>query len=374
MIIDTKKLKSVSSKILSAVDSNELSVVTETLQLKTLNNNLYLEVTNAEYFASICLDVSTTEIFYATVNANLFLKLISQITTESIELSTNDTSLIVKGNGTYKLPLIFDGDKLLELPEIEINNPTKNLVISSEILNSILTYNSKELTRGTISKPVQKLYYMDDSGAITFTTGACVNEFTLSEPLKILLNSRIVKLFKLFKDEDVNVTLGFDSLTNNMIQTKIRFESHDTVITAVLPSNDSLINSVPVSAIRGMADDIYAYSVVVNRDALLQTISRLLLFNTIGKEVIKPYSTFEFYSDSVIVWDIDKQNSEKVNYCNSDTNLQSYKAVLDLMDLKSILETSNEQYITLNFGNGRAFVIAKGKIKNIIPEIVTIDG
>ena len=56
----------------------------------------------------------------------LFLKLISQITTETIDLNIVDNHVVVKGNGIYKLPLIFDGEKLLKLPEIRINNVTNS--------------------------------------------------------------------------------------------------------------------------------------------------------------------------------------------------------------------------------------------------------
>ena len=95
MIIESEKLKDVSQKILTAVDSNELSVLTETLELKTLGNFLFMNVTNKEYFASVKLSLNSPEPFHATVNANLFLKLIAQITTKDIELNINDNALTV---------------------------------------------------------------------------------------------------------------------------------------------------------------------------------------------------------------------------------------------------------------------------------------
>ena len=49
-----------------------------------------------------------------------------------------------------------------KLPKADIENITAEFLISADILNSILQYNSKELTKGTISKPVQKLYYVDE--------------------------------------------------------------------------------------------------------------------------------------------------------------------------------------------------------------------
>lgn len=366
MIINSEKLKIVSQKILTAVDSNELSVLTETLELKTVNNILYMNVTNKEYYARIKLELTNAEDFHATVNANLFLKLVAQITTQDIELEVNETYLLVKGNGEYKLPLIFDNSSLLELPEIEINNAVKSFNISKDILDSIMTYNSKELLRGTISKPVQKLYYIDNQGAITFTSGACVNSFTLSEPLKILLNNRIVKLFKLFDTPDIKFTLGYDNISDDIIQTKVRFETSDIILTAAISCDDTLLNSVPVNAIRNRANTDYKFSVNVDKNYLLQTINRLMLFTTM-KNTVKPYSLFKFENNSMTIFDVDKENKEVVPYVNSIS--ESYEATLDIADLKAVLDTCSEQYVTLNFGDHQAFILARGNIKNVIPEI-----
>ena len=172
MIIRIEDLKNVAQIILNAVDSNELSVITETLEIKVENNIFYMNVTNREYYARVKLPMhQTEEAFHATVNANLFLKLVSQITTDTVEFKVNKTSLMITANGVYKLPLIFDNDSLLELPEITINNITSEFDIEGNILSSILQYNSKQLTVGSISRPVQKLYYIDEKGALTVQEG-----------------------------------------------------------------------------------------------------------------------------------------------------------------------------------------------------------
>ena len=88
MIIRLEDIKAVCSDILLAVDSSELSVVTETLEMFIKDKKLYLNVTNREYFVSVTIPVDVEEDFHATINANLFLKLIAQTTTESVELNT----------------------------------------------------------------------------------------------------------------------------------------------------------------------------------------------------------------------------------------------------------------------------------------------
>ena len=374
MVIRTEDIKDVCSKILSAVDSSELSLVTETLALYTNSEDLYLAVTNREYYTQIKLPLHESVEFKATVNANVFLKLISQITTDTIELSVDDSTLYVKGNGTYKLPLIFDGENLLELPKIDINNITTTFGMSGDILTSILNYNSKEISKVTkVARPVQKLYYVDECGAITFTTGACVNNFTLPEKVKILLNPRIVKLFKLFKGESVTFSLGHDVLSNGTNQTKVRFANDTIEITSILPSDDSMISSVPASAIRDRATKTYDYSIVVNKDELLQTINRLLLF-TVSSSYAKTYSKFLFEKDGVTIYDAKEDNKEKIYYKNELDSLESnsYNAIIDMVDLKATLDGCNESYVNINFGDSQAFVIARGNIYNVIPEIQSI--
>ena len=374
MILRIESLQDACKDILAAVDNNELSTITETLELVTKDNFLFINVTNREYFAQVKIDIGEVVDFHATVNANLFLKLISQVTTDTVELKSKDGEnfITVKANGTYKIPLIFDGEELLKLPEIEIDNVTSEFNIPSSVLKSILTYNSKQLTMGTISKPVQKLYYMDEKGAITFTNGACVNSFTLEKPVKLLFNSRVVKLFKLFNDENVKFTLGYDAISDDIIQTKVRFESNNIVLTAILSCDDTLLSSVPVNAIRGRVESEYPYSININRDAMLQTINRLLLFNSTAgssKEVIKPYSTFIFNKDDVTIYDVNKENKEVINYNNTSLiTEEAYEAILDLTEFKANLENCSETYLNLHFGDGTAFVITRGHISNVLPE------
>ena len=371
MVIRIEEIQSACSKILAAVDSNSVSALTETLQLSTRGKELFLNVTNNEYFAKVKLEMKEPVEFNATVNANLFLKLISQITTETIELSVTETALILKGNGTYNLPLIFDGDRLMELPEIIINNPTTSFSIDSSILQSILQFNSKELSKGIISRPIQKLYYMDELGAITFTTGACVNSFSLEKPVKVLLNDRLVKLFKLFKDGPVNFTLGYDTLADGVIQTKVRFESEDISLTAILSCDDTMLQSYPVNAVRARANSDYPYSVNISREQLIQTINRLLLFTSANgaRDIINPYSTFEFKPDRVVVWDTHHENFEEVFYTNTRCEVEdAYTTMFDFKDFRTTLENCSEQYVTLNFGDEQALVVARGNVRVVIPE------
>lgn len=366
MICRIEDLKNVVSILLTAVDTSELSRITENLELKVEDEILNLSVTNGEYFVKTRIPIYENINFHATVNAELFLKLLSKTTTETVEFNISENSLIVAGNGEYNIPIIYDGDKPLTIPEIEVENITTNFSVESNILKSILQYNSKELTRGVVSNPVQKLYYIDNDGAITFTSGACVNEFKLPCTVKMLLNPKVVNLFKLFKEDTVEVSLGH-SVVNDIEQTRVKFNSEYLTISAILPSSDKLLSSVPVSAIRGRAYNDYPYSVVVNRLQLLQTIDRLLLFSS---NALKPCSLFEFGATTVKVYDSSSNNFETIRYDAPSNITDGYSATMNLLDFKNILESYTDNSIKLNFGDSQAFVVAKPGVYTIIPEVM----
>ena len=371
MIIRSDEFKKICNTVLSATDGSELSTLTETLELKTIGNVLYLNVTNKEYYASVKFQLDHEEAFHASVNANLFLKLVAAITSDQIELTIHDTYMNIKANGNYKIPLIFENDRLMEVPAINIENPTLEMTIASSILESIVNYNSKQLAIGTVAKPVQKMFYIDNEGCITFTTGACINSFTLEKPMKVLLNARLVNLFKLFKGTAVNFTLGYDPISETIIQTKVSFKTDKITLTAVTGCDDNLLNQVPAASIRGRANKAYPNNVVVNVAAITEAINRLLLFSAGygSKENLKPYSCFDFTPENVVIYDTKRENTEVLAYQNGTVLTEPYSMTLDLIEFKKILDGCTEQYVTLNFGDHQACVVTRGAIKNVLPEV-----
>ena len=370
MILRREDIQEKSAKILSAIDTSEVSSLSDTVEMICKDKYLYLSVTNREYLVEIKIDLGEHEDFHATVNATLFLKLIAQTTSDTIELTVKDNALIIKGNGTYKLPLLYDEDKILSIPKIEVENVSVNMSIPSSTLNDILKFNGKEIQKvSSVIRPVQKMYYMDEQGAITFTTGACVNKFSLSTPVKILMSGKLVKLFKLFANGDVNFILGHTAITSEIMQTRVKFELDDVAITAILACDDAMLNSVPAKVIRSRAEDNYAYTVKVDKLDMLQTINRISLFTV--SSLSKSYCNCKFSKDSVTIYDGHNVNHETIYYEESSNFEDEYTAILDLNDIKAILDVCPEQYITIRFGNKQAVCVCYGNIINVIPEIVT---
>lgn len=364
--LSTQEFKQICSQILFAIDtSSNITSITDVLEVKTEDNYLYLNVTNREYYVSVRLQLEGAPEFRATVNAKLFLKLISQLTTEIVEIIKKDNHLNIKANGNYKLPLVFEGDSLKDLPKIEINNKTLSMNIPGNILNSIYEYNSRELIK--VKKlevnPVQKMYYIDQEGCITFTNGACINSFTLEKPVKMLLNNKLVKLFKLFGEQDiVKFTLGYDPLTNGIIQAKVSFETPTIKITSIISNDEKLLNSVPVDALKKILNTTYPYNITLDRNSLLASINRLMLFSD------NKVKEFSFGTDHLLIKDTENSNFENIKYFEDIPNLEAYKAYLNISELKDILTGSSDQFINMHFGDNKTVLIVRKNIKNILPQ------
>ena len=372
MIIKTKDFQEVANKILFAAD---LDANAANLEVVAKDTNLYLNVTNKEYYVSCKFELAEATEFTATVDASLFLDLVSQITSETFGLTIEGNAVIVtNGKSKYKLPMIYDNDKLMALPPIRIMNKTVEMPISWDILDSIVTVNSKEVAK--VKKmdvnELQKMYYIDETGCFTFTTGACVNAFELEKPVKLLLNERIVKLFKLFK-EDVLFSLGQDPLPNGTTRTKITLETPNVYLAAIITSDDMLINKVqkPCIQTKRFLDEPYAHHVVLSAKEVSAAISRLMLFtkNSVDKvNMAFIPATCTMDNDELVLRD-KFGNIETVTVENGSYVDESYSMAVNLADIKLIVDSCKNDHVTMNCGNHKAVVFVRGNISNLIPEL-----
>lgn len=362
MIIRNEDLKEVCNKILYAFDPTESDIV----QIKGVGNYLHMSVGSGEYYVEVRLNMYEEVKFNATVGGDIFLKLISKITSDTIEFNVSNNFLLIKGDGDYKLPLIFNNDKMLEVNKIDISNVTNNFKISSNILNSIYQYDDKELKRFVVDN-VQTLYYIDKDGCIKFTSTAYVNSFTLPESITLFLTKKVVKLFKLFNvDDDVVLTKGKDE-NNGFIINKLMLKSDDVCIITLLPVEDSLISRIPTKSIRDKANHDYKYNTIINKTIMMNIISRLSLF--MSPDIISNYNIiFKFNGDKLIVYDNNKTNSEDIYLLDGSISFDK-EIKINILDFRSSLLNFRDDNITLSFDDSSVIVLKSNTISLIVPGI-----
>jgi DNA polymerase III sliding clamp (beta) subunit (PCNA family) len=376
MVINTKEFQEVANKILLAADLDKNAA---NLELVARDTFLYLNVTNREYYVSCKFPLSEPADFHAVVDASLFLSLISGITTDTFTLALNGNHIKVgAGKSNYKLAMIYENETLMSLPVISIQNKTVEMDIEKDILHSILNVNSKELQKvknAVVKNELQKLYYIDETGCFTFTTGACLNAFTLEKPVKLLLNERIVKLFKLFK-ENVHFALGQDPAGNGMIATKMVMQTEDTYLAALITCDTLLIDKVkgPCDVMKRYITTAYDYRLVLSVNEFFSAISRLQSFTKNNKSVTEKLNA-AYLPVKVTVTDAgltiqDKfENTEFVTIENGSYTSGTYTFGVNLVDLRLVMESCKNEHITFNCGDGRSIIISRGNISNLVPEI-----
>lgn len=374
MILKTKNFQEIVNKILVAVSVDKAAA---NLELAAKETALYLRVTNREWYCACKFDLENPTEFRAVVDANLFLNLISGINTEEFELEIKDTFVVVKaGKSSYKLAMIYENDQLMKLPIIKLDpeQVTVSMTISNDILMSILNVNSREVQKAKKVEvnELQRYYYIDETGCFTFTTGACINAFTLEKPIKLLLTDKVVKLFKLF-GSDAFLSYGHLVNADNSLQPIVVFQTEDVYVATRLLSDETCIQKVkaPCDAMKTLANEVYDHNLVLSAMDLSAAIGRLLMFhkNSSAKADLSFVpAAVEFSNTELIISDLSGDNKEVITIENGSNTPGGYSMGVNLIDLKAVLDSCKNEHITMNCGNHKSIIICRANISNVIAE------
>lgn len=377
MILKTKTFQEAANKILLAVGVDKSAA---NLELAAKGNKLFLRVTNREFFAAVGFDLETSTEFRAVVDASLFLNLISGINTEDFELTINDTNIVVKaGKSSYKLAMIYENDQLMKLPVIKLEPEqiTVSMPITNDILMSILNVNGKEIQKAKKLdvNELQRYYYIDETGCFTFTTGACVNSFTLEKPIKLLLTDKVVKLFKLFST-DVWMSYGHIVNADNSLQPIVVFQTDDVYVASRLLNDDACIHKIkaPCDAMKTLIKEVYDHNLVLSASDMSAAISRLLMFhkNSNAKADLSFVpAAISFTNTELTISDVSGDNTEVITVENGSATPGNYSMGVNLIDLKAVLDSCKNEHITMNCGNHKSIIICRANISNVIAETRT---
>ena len=377
MILKTKEFQEAANKILVAVNLDRSAA---NLELVVKDSFLCLSVTNREYFVSIKFKLEKPIEFHAVVDANLFLNLISSINTEEFELIVKDNYMLVKaGKSNYKLAMIYENDQLMKLPIIKLDKDqvTIDMSIAQDILLSILNVNGKEIQKAKRLdvNELQRYYYIDETGCFTFTTGACVNSFSLEKPIKLLLTDKVVKLFKLF-ETDAWMSYGYQVNKDNSLQPIVVFQTENVYVAARLLNDDTCIQKIkaPCDAMKNLIKEPYDHTLVLSASDLAAAINRLLMFykNSSAKADLSFVPALvDFTETELSISDLSGDNKEIITIENGSTTPGNYSMGVNLIDLKSVLDSCKNEHITVNCGNHKSIIVNRGTISNVIAETRT---
>lgn len=352
MKVSTTRLKEAVNKAIKGAGFNNLIPLTSMIGVKLSNGVLKLLTTDMTNNLCVLIDKVAGDEIDITVDADKFGKLIAKITSDDIDLSTTDSALIVKGNGTYKIPLISDEEGLVSFPDVDVDCSGEDWIDVK--LSSIMSaYNiNKSALAKTLENPALTGYYC---GLMVITTDANVitfNDFRMFPDLEepVLISASLMQLLTLNNVEDIKVAFMKDRfifVTDNIIIDGGRMEG---------------IEDFPVDAISKYLEQAFTSSCKVPKELLLSVLDRLALF-------IEPYDKngayFTFGRKGITIHSKKDASTEVINYVESK-DFEPFVCCVDIPMLKEQLLSNPDDTIKLYYGNENALKIESGKVIQVI--------
>lgn len=337
MKILTVKLQALVTKAIKGAGFNKLLPITNKIGIEVKNGIIRLctsDGTNYLYVKEDYADESQS--FSATVDADIFSKLILKTTSEGIELTIENNTLIVEGNGKYKIPLAMNDDGTV------IVYPNMLDSVSAEEVLGTLSAQTIQLMISTIkptlatnlSTPVYTNYLMSDYIVSTDRTmlNAYKNPNKFSEDK--LLSREFVDLLGLTNADAVI------SEADNAIIAK----SGNMTVYAKTALNISDFNKQGVNSMLDMSYDSYCK---LKKSDLLPLIERISLF--VG-EYDESVVRLHFTEEGIEVTSKNDDGAELIEYMESkdfkDTSIK-----IDVNKLVTQLKSYQSDSIDLYYGN-----------------------
>jgi hypothetical protein len=353
MKVATQRFKEAVNKAIKGASFNNLIPITGMVGIKLKDGKLRLLTTDMTNTLAVILDKVTGDEMDITIDADKFGKLISKVTSEDIDLSVKDDVLVIKANGTYRIPLISDEDGLVSFPDIRSDSTsTENWAIVK--LSSIMqAYNiNKSALAKTLENPALTGYYCDgkvittDANVITFNNFRMFTEEF--EPL--LISAQQMQLLTLYKEEDIKVTVD---------QETIVFATDTQVVEGSLMEG---IEDFPVEEIAAYLDVAFTSYCKVPKELLLSVLDRLALF-------IEPYDKngayFTFGRKGINIHSKKDASMETINYVESK-DFEPFVCCVDIPMLKEQLQAYPEETVKIWYGNENALKLECGKVIQVI--------
>lgn len=358
MKIKTSVLQDMVSRVGKCYSNNPAYPITSYLYIQLDNDVLSLVTTDMTnyFYANAKVDGESKE-FYASVLADLFIKLVSSTTSEYVELNmveqNSGTYLEYKGNGKYKFEMQVDpgtGEivKFRSCPEIEKEIGKVSLQTVKNILNLV-----KPALATRIEMPCYTNYFVGD--VVLATDSEVINSLSIN-----LFNEADEPLFISAPLMDLVGIMGGDEVTVFKDEQNILFVSDTCSVYSTLYS---YANQFRVSDIMSVTEWEFPSSCGVRRTELLQILDRLALF--LGDDENRAI-TLDFTKDEIkISTSAMSVGTESILY-DYNNDFKEFTGTISLDKLKSQIKAQSDDVINISYGMQRAIKLTSENFLSII--------
>lgn len=353
MKIKTELFQELLGKVIKGASNNKLVPMTSFIELKVENDKLIMTTTDATNYVQVIVDDIEAEPMQAVVNAELFYKLITKITSNTVDIELAEDSLVVKGNGEYKLEIQLDEmGKPVKFPDkftdtmAEATN--KAFKITKATIDSILTSN-KSCVATTLEVPCYTGYYIGEDIITSDTYKVCALDKNIAaEPM--LVSPQAMELLGIMDSETVDAYIYGDVVI--YVTPNIR------IFTMTLPG----IEDFDIESISGLLDTDYPSECKISKQALLNVLDRILLFvgiydnNTVD---------IQFKNKELIISSKESTGIEKIPYEAVDEH-KDFEGVIDAASWATAIKSLPTDIIELQYGNDTSVKMISDDITQII--------
>lgn len=351
LIISTKKLQEMVARSVKGASNNKLIPITSLMAIEVKNNKLTLITTDATNYLYITEDKVLSEDFYVVVPVDVFSKLVSKMTCETIILNVKpDLQLLeVKGNGNYKIELPLDENgQLIKYPDpyVQFDLPSKTIHLSTikVILDTL-----KPALATTLEIPCYTGYYVGESIIATDTYKIADMDVNLFDQ-NVLISGELMNLLNVMTAEKIEVTIH-----TNIIQ----FETPDCRIYGRLMEG---IEEFAVEPISALVDTEFDSMCSMEKTLLLQVLDRLSLFvGTYDKNAVR----FTFTKEGLEVASKAANSIEVIPYISS-SDFKDFTCMIDIAMITQEIKAIQSDVISMYYGEDNAVKLEDGNITIIV--------
>lgn len=351
--IKTYVLQNLLSKAVKGASMNKMIPLTNLLSIRVKEGTLTVTTTDATNYLYVGVKDEDNDDFEVVVVAEIFVKLISKLTSEYVELSVADDILTVVGNGEYKieLPLNEEGNLITYPDPTESFKPVTELTVSRDDIQRILMTAKASLSTET-SAICYTGYYIGSRVVTTDTEVMCgINKDLGFSAKPILVFPSTMDLLDIMTDAEIKVFLD----DNNGIMFVTEYCN-------VCGKLMDCVDDFQIDVISELLEQDFPSSCTFSKTEFLQVLERVALFvGVYDKNCI--YLTFT--ENGLLVQSKQTNSSETLKYA-SLSNFKTFTCVIDVEMLKTQIKAYSDDRIELQYGRENAVKLVDGDTVQII--------
>lgn len=351
--INTEKLKEMVSRAIKGAGNNKLLPITGLMNIEVRDSKLILVTTDATNYLYIIEDKFIAEDCSIVVDANMFSKLVSKMTCESITLNLREDlqTLEVSGNGNYKIELPLDENgQLIKYPDPLKDRSTVDTGISfNRSTAQVVLETIKPALATTLENPCYTGYYMGESILATDTYKiASLNVKMFDVPL--LISPETFDLLVVMNAEKINVTVESDTII---------YSTPDCIVVGKVMD---CIEDYAHEAITNLVNEEFISHCTVSKTEFLQMLDRLMIF-------VGPYDKNAVYlTFTNMGLQVSSKSSSGVEVLKYVTSLdfRDYTCAIDIQMLTQEVKAIQNDVIDIYYGNEMSIKMKDGNITIVV--------